>query len=380
MGNSLTSQAYHIVFWQNMISPHQIHYQKYLKSLKPDWNFSLVVNEKNNLHREKMGWKENDSIAGFKIISNPTLEEVNQILKEENIINIFSGFKNFPHSKIILNYYKKGTVKGGFLAERPDFIGFKGFIRRYAYNFIERQYIENSLFFFAIGNQACHWYSNSGFASERVFPFCYVVGESNLSENNTDAGVKYSLGFVGQLEKRKGVDILLKSLSLLKNQDWELTIIGDGSEKNNLVKLSKKLKIYSNIIFCGYLNNEIVQEKIKEFDSLILPSRYDGWGAVINEALTVGTLVICSDACGGSDLIISEKQGFIFKSKDNLDLKNVLEKAITKGKRTLKERSELKKWSIEHINGKITSKYFLSILEYCLGINDYHESIPWKRL
>ena len=46
----------------------------------------------------------------------------------------------------------------------------------------------------------------------------------------------------------------------------------------------------------------------------MLPSRFDGWGAVVNEALMVGTPVICSDRCGASDLIENGRNGYVFEA------------------------------------------------------------------
>jgi glycosyltransferase involved in cell wall biosynthesis len=50
----------------------------------------------------------------------------------------------------------------------------------------------------------------------------------------------------------------------------------------------------------------------------VLPSRFDGWGAVVNEALMVGTPVICSDRCGASDVIENGRNGYVFEA-DNAD-------------------------------------------------------------
>jgi glycosyltransferase involved in cell wall biosynthesis len=46
----------------------------------------------------------------------------------------------------------------------------------------------------------------------------------------------------------------------------------------------------------------------------VLPSRFDGWGAVVNEALMVGTPVICSNRCGASDVIENGRNGYVFEA------------------------------------------------------------------
>ena len=55
-------------------------------------------------------------------------------------------------------------------------------------------------------------------------------------------------------------------------------------------------------------------------DCLILPSRHDGWGAVVSEALMVGTPVICSDACGSAGVVHASGVGGVFRSGDHCAL------------------------------------------------------------
>ena len=65
-------------------------------------------------------------------------------------------------------------------------------------------------------------------------------------------------------------------------------------------------------------NNTItkIPEVICESDCLVLPSRYDGWGAVISEALMVGTPVICSDNCGAANVVTASNVGSVFSTND----------------------------------------------------------------
>lgn len=60
-----------------------------------------------------------------------------------------------------------------------------------------------------------------------------------------------------------------------------------------------------------------VHQMMHRFDVLVLPSRYDGWGAVINEALQRGLYVICSNRCGAKALVVNDKIGKVFCSKKN---------------------------------------------------------------
>ena len=64
-----------------------------------------------------------------------------------------------------------------------------------------------------------------------------------------------------------------------------------------------------------------MQACIAAADLLALPSRWDGWGLVVNEALAVGVPVIASNACGASDLIRQDVNGYVFTSEDAASLR-----------------------------------------------------------
>ena len=70
------------------------------------------------------------------------------------------------------------------------------------------------------------------------------------------------------------------------------------------------------------------QAVISEYDVLVLPSRYDGWGVVVNEALMAGVPVICSDQVGAGAVIEKWQCGATFASEDVPDLVDKLENLL----------------------------------------------------
>ncbi len=73
-------------------------------------------------------------------------------------------------------------------------------------------------------------------------------------------------------------------------------------------------------------------------DLLILPSIFDGWGAVVNEALGRGMRVLCSNGCGSSVLLDGEQRGSVFNLEAN-DFELHLVKWLKKGKVSEEERA-----------------------------------------
>ena len=130
--------------------------------------------------------------------------------------------------------------------------------------------------------------------------------------------------FVGSLSKRKNVKIVIEALKGVNN--IEFNIVGNGEEYIHLKKLAVRNQITSN--FIGVKPMDEIPTIMQQNDILILPSLHDGWGAVINEAMTLGLYVISSDRCGAKTLISDNRRGLIFKSNNISDLKEKLLQCI----------------------------------------------------
>jgi glycosyltransferase involved in cell wall biosynthesis len=67
---------------------------------------------------------------------------------------------------------------------------------------------------------------------------------------------------------------------------------------------------------------------IAQYDLLVLPSHYDGWGVVVNEALCEGVPVVCSDTTGAGAVAATLGAGLIFTSGDSTSLSDVLARLV----------------------------------------------------
>jgi glycosyltransferase involved in cell wall biosynthesis len=113
---------------------------------------------------------------------------------------------------------------------------------------------------------------------------------------------------------RKRVDLLLQAFSQLDLPTARLRIIGKGDQEPHLLELAHQLDIAERVSFSQGMPNADIVAAMAAADVLVLPSRFDGWGAVVNEALMVGTPVISSDRCGASDVIENGSNGYVFEA------------------------------------------------------------------
>lgn len=124
--------------------------------------------------------------------------------------------------------------------------------------------------------------------------------------------------FAGRLLFHKNVDILIKSIKLIKEKNPEIKslIIGDGPEKKRLEALTQKLNLEKNIKFLGFLeNHDDVYAIMKSSKAFVLPSTREGFGIVVIEANACGIPVITIDHKDNAarDLIEEGKNGFVCK-------------------------------------------------------------------
>ena len=169
---------------------------------------------------------------------------------------------------------------------------------------------------------------------------------------------------VGQLEKVKGIDILIKALSKIEHEfsDFKLIIIGDGKEKENLKNLSSNLKIQDKIEFKGKLSLKETKDVIKNCYSLVLSSLSEGLPRVLMEAMALGKPVIASNVGGIPELIKENENGFLFEKGNSEELAQKL-RVLLKDEVLVKKMGKKGKEIIENkfSNEKYVKNYVLMI-------------------
>lgn len=117
--------------------------------------------------------------------------------------------------------------------------------------------------------------------------------------------------YVGRLVAEKGVDKMLKVWAEISKElptDWHFVIVGDGSERTRLEKLSAALRL-RNIRFEGFQNPKSHYERAKLF---IMMSKYEGWGLTLCEAMSQGVVpVVLNSFSAVQDIIKDGTNGFL---------------------------------------------------------------------
>jgi glycosyltransferase involved in cell wall biosynthesis len=129
------------------------------------------------------------------------------------------------------------------------------------------------------------------------------------------------------LTEKKGMDVLIRAFSRLQDLNAELIIGGDGDQREALETLAKGVKADDRITFLGEVARNEVPKLMHQIDSFVLASRFETFGIVYIEALASGKPVI-GTRCGGPEMIINEKNGFLVPVDDEQALAEAMRKMI----------------------------------------------------
>jgi glycosyltransferase involved in cell wall biosynthesis len=110
---------------------------------------------------------------------------------------------------------------------------------------------------------------------------------------------------VGRFVPEKGFDVLLRALPRVRESvDAKLVILGEGSQRNALEALVDELQLREHIALPGFVDNPF--SFMAAAAALVAPSRLEGFGNVLVEAMACGTPVVATDCPGGPSEILQD--------------------------------------------------------------------------
>jgi glycosyltransferase involved in cell wall biosynthesis len=234
----------------------------------------------------------------------------------------------------------------------------------------------------SISHLAVEFYRRLGVRKQAIYPFGYFRSHPHIA-NEISSKDKQSIEviFCGQIIHRKGLDLLLEAMYPLfeRYPGLSLTIIGSGEMLPAFLKAVVAHGASERIEFEGTIPPTDIPPRLAVADVLVLPSRWDGWGVVVNEAFSVGVPVIVSDSCGAADLVENGSNGYIFRNGDVEDLRarlsNLLERRHEWPHLRANSAATGRRISIEEV-----APYFIACLRHMTGDLRERPHPPWARL
>lgn len=285
-----------------------------------------------------------------------------QIDFSRNVSHISQNIKAYKQTKKIIDENDYSIIHshspiGGFLsriaARSARKNGTKMVYTAHGFHFFKGAPLMNWLIFYPIERISSRWtdvlvtitHEDYQLAQKKMYAreVVYVPGVGintaifapKEEDNVVNTYKRLELGFskedtvmlsVGELNKNKNHEIILRAMSQLGRNDLHYVIAGRGYLKDHLEKLAKELGVSNQLHLLGFRTD--VKELFKMADFFAHPSFREGLSVAVMEAMANGLPVICSEIRGNTDLIEDEKGGYLFSPSKQDSVYQALKKIM----------------------------------------------------
>lgn len=271
------------------------------------------------------------------IINPDIIEQINECKPDAIIVY---GWNFHAHLRIMRHF--KGRIPILFRGDSTLLDEKKGFNVK---SFLRQQYLKWVYTHVDIalspGTASDAYFEFVGLKSNQIIRAAHAVENDRFamsfraSPRTSMPGKSITFLFAGKFEPKKNPLLLIRAFKKLydTNKNIHLILVGDGVLKDEIIRELKDLSTLDPQPFTllPFQNQSQMPSAYQKADILVLPSQGPGetWGLALNEAMASGCAVIASDKCGGSaDLIEEGKNGFIFKSGDEDDLVDKMQRIL----------------------------------------------------
>lgn len=370
-----------LTFWQNIPSIHQAPMIREIAKIWPG-PVRVVTEGGTSDSRRRQGWPAPD-FGDAQLIVGPKRSTRETLILESQAsdsTHLLSGISAYQETSWTLRRLVQTDAFLGTMVEGCRFDeGIKSIFRKLRYRAEVLRWGAHLDLVLAMGQNGCQWWRSVGFPAHKVIPFCYAVDmpDGAIVEVDRSAHV-FRVILVGAVIRLKGIDLVLRALAGITDLPWQLEIVGSGPLESDCRQLAMRLGVDSRVRWLGNVPNDEVFRRMAASDLLVLASRFDGWGAVVNEALSVGTPVLCSDACGAKDLVLEDERGGVFPSGDVEAMTSALRMRIQRGMVSIEERKRIRNWARNCIAPVVVARYLVGILEEARSGKGIRTIEPWR--
>ena len=270
------------------------------------------------MHRHSLAKADSDNdIDVLPTDKVPLIKRLMSILKDNDII-IMNGYTNIVFIILfLLNiWYKKPIgIDSDTQLVVPD-----NKIKRIAKSLYLNLIFRNPHIFGLAGGTVTHkdLFRHYGMAENRIFLMPMMVNNEKFAFTRDNKNEIFKFLYVGRIVSVKNIQILLDAFvrNFKDDPKVELHIVGIGEL---LQSYKTTYSTYKNIVFEGSKYGKELADVYRKADAFVLPSAFEPWGLVVNEAMSAGLPCIVSDQVGAAwDLVDEKNTGFIFKY-DNIE-------------------------------------------------------------
>ncbi len=260
--------------------------------------------------------------------------------------------------KAIQKVHKRGGIVLGWGLGAPVLEGAFSQLRRR-----ERlAYLNNLDGIIAYSQRGADQYCGLGIPKERVF----VAVNAALPKPSAPpyhrplpVTNQFQVLFVGRLQQRKRVDLLIRACAALpKEMKPLLMIVGDGPARQDLERIA--LEIFPSTLFLGDQRGEALDQTFKQADLFVLPG---SGGLAVQQAMAYALPVIVAEGDGTQEDLVNSKNGWVIPSDDLNALQNALHQALSDIRRLRQMGLESYRIVAEEVNVENMAETFIAAIE-----------------
>lgn len=340
-----------ILIFHTALAPYRVDFFNAIdREFDASFYFSLVnvPSQKFNQDaiKEKCTFRSNYILKGFNIHKYLIRTEVFQVIKKEKpdiiLCNEYGPVTIlvFLYKVLFNKNFKVYTISDDSIEVSKSRKGLRSFLRT-----VISSNIAGVIF---TSEQVGQWYRKNISSRPKVLELPIIhkdevfrealsksIGVANQNIKKYNLQGKKIILYVGRLVTVKNLSLLLKVVAKLKGDDWVLVLVGDGLLKNHLKAETQELNLNDKILFIGRKESDELISWYTIAQIFVLPSIYEPFGAVVNEALLGGCNVLCSDIAGASS-IINKENGKLFSPYNERELLEGLEAMMSEVVKTAK--------------------------------------------
>ncbi len=200
--------------------------------------------------------------------------------------------------------------------------------------------------------------------------FEYVPNIVDLSAMNCVNKVPHA-GFtfvsVGALSEWKGMDKTIEGFAVLhsRHPETKLVIIGDGEDRESLLRLVENLKLQECVTLTGRLERMRIKEYFDRSDCFVLMSKSETFGVVYIEAMAAGLPVIAT-RCGGPESFVGDANGILVDVDDVGQLVRAMEEMRSRRY----DAQALRQFCLDRFSPEVVARKITELIEDNAAIKD----------
>lgn len=301
------------VFLTNQASYHQVHFARAMVRNLGEENFRIVFQKPTSSARAEMGWKDDYTepyILRFWQQEQAVLDWI------RNADVVIQG--RFPTK------YVKTRIKAGQLTfacqerlwkKKPTLSRKLSRLGHFYKNYISVN--KPNYHFLAIGHYAAKDLNDLGFFKGRSWNYGYFIDAPKYPIRSTQETLNllWCARFSDVKQPLRAIEIVNGLVAV--GVDVKLKMLGDGDLRSTVEAQVKDSGLSDNVNFLGWQTQDQVREHMSLADVFLMTSHHgEGWGLVVNEALSFGAAVVANRELGSAACLIEHgKTGLLYNDQ-----------------------------------------------------------------